>query len=153
MPSWQQHSDTLFDTALRAAASQYQRLPSEGKLSPGEDAPYAVIAACSFPDSSLRGNDKGERPFTVLLTGDRRSFPSLPAAGKGSAPRFPREQILLCRSIPASSERQGCAVSFEAEQCNTEGIPRKQQVWALTSQIRYNLPAPAEFVFMAEYRL
>lgn len=30
---------------MRAVSSQYQRLPSEGKLSPGEDAPYAVIAA------------------------------------------------------------------------------------------------------------
>lgn len=137
---------------LRAAPSQYQRLPSEGKLSPGEDAPYAVNAACCFPDSSLRGNDKGKRPFTVLLAGDRcSSFPSLPAAGKGSAPRFPRERVLLCRSIPASSKRQGWCC--ESEQCNTEGIPRKQQVWALTSQIQHNLPPPAEFLFMAEYRL
>lgn len=86
---------------LRAVSSQYQRLPSEGKLSPGEDAPYAVIAACCFPDLSLRDNDKGKRPFTVLLTEDRCSFPSLPAAGKGSASRFPREQILLLQERPS----------------------------------------------------
>lgn len=115
------------DKVLRAASSQFQLLPSEGKLSPGEDAPYPVVAACCVPDSSLRGNDKGKRPFTVLLTGDRCSFPSLPAAGKGSAPQLPREQILLCRSIQPAARGKDGAVSFRSEQRVTLGLVKERR--------------------------
>ena len=120
----------------RPASSHYQRLPSEGKLSPGEKAPYPVIAACCFAALSLLpGNDQGKGGHLPSLSQGTASFPSLPAARKGSAPRFPQEQVSLGRDTPPVASGEGDAASSRSSQFNTEEVPRKQQVCALASQI------------------
>lgn len=94
----------------RPPASHYQVLPSEGKLSPGEDASYPVTAARCFPDPSLPvlllpGNDKGKGGRLLPLS--QGTDPASRLCLLPGRALLPREQNLLCWNAPACSESQG----------------------------------------------